>query len=108
MDSCHFACPDSGERSLFTMDPSVAYGVAGAGWKIPPNATVKFDIELLGWETRLKELEYVQRQFFGAKIGARSLFMKPPWFVGATSAGHTKSSRVICQPGPPPSIGAGG
>ncbi len=31
------------------MDPSVAYGVAGAGWKIPPNATVKFDIELLGW-----------------------------------------------------------
>lgn len=39
-----------GERSLFTMDPSVAYGVAGAGWKIPPNATVKFDIELLGWE----------------------------------------------------------
>lgn len=34
------------------MDPSVAYGVAGAGWKIPPNATVKFDIELLGWETR--------------------------------------------------------
>ena len=21
------------------MDPSVAYGVAGAGWKIPPNAT---------------------------------------------------------------------
>lgn len=39
----------SGERSLFTMDPSVAYGVAGAGWKIPPNATVKFDIELLGW-----------------------------------------------------------
>jgi len=39
-----------GERSLFTMDPSVAYGAAGAGWKIPPNATVKFDIELLGWE----------------------------------------------------------
>lgn len=39
-----------GERSLFTMDPSVAYGAAGAGWKIPPNATVRFDIELLGWE----------------------------------------------------------
>lgn len=52
------------------MDPSVAYGVAGAGWKIPPNATaprprqeleekllserstaeVRFDIQLLGWE----------------------------------------------------------
>ncbi|CAE7662785.1 FKBP65 [Symbiodinium sp. CCMP2592] len=39
-----------GERSLFLMDSSVAYGAQGAGWKIPPNATVRFDIELLGWE----------------------------------------------------------
>ncbi|CAK9025757.1 Peptidyl-prolyl cis-trans isomerase FKBP65 (PPIase FKBP65) (70 kDa peptidyl-prolyl isomerase) (FK506-binding protein 65) (AtFKBP65) (Immunophilin FKBP65) (Peptidyl-prolyl isomerase ROF2) (Protein ROTAMASE FKBP 2) (Rotamase) [Durusdinium trenchii] len=39
-----------GERSLFTMDSSVAYGANGAGYKIPPNATVRFDIELLGWE----------------------------------------------------------
>ena len=37
-------------RSLFLMDSSVAYGAQGAGWKIPPNATVRFDIELLGWE----------------------------------------------------------
>ncbi|CAJ1348510.1 unnamed protein product [Effrenium voratum] len=39
-----------GERALFDMDSSVAYGAAGAGWKIPPNAKVRFDIELLGWE----------------------------------------------------------
>lgn len=39
-----------GERSLFTMDSSVAYGANGAGYKILPNATVRFDIELLGWE----------------------------------------------------------
>lgn len=39
-----------GERAVFTMHPSIAYGEQGAGSKIPPNATVRFDIELLGWE----------------------------------------------------------
>eukprot|EP00931_Biecheleriopsis_adriatica_P068152 TRINITY_DN42170_c0_g1_i1.p1 TRINITY_DN42170_c0_g1~~TRINITY_DN42170_c0_g1_i1.p1 ORF type:complete len:367 (+),score=58.22 TRINITY_DN42170_c0_g1_i1:34-1134(+) len=39
-----------GERAVFTMHPSVAYGEQGAGWKIPPNASVRFEIELLGWE----------------------------------------------------------
>jgi len=39
-----------GERALFTMHPSVAYGEQGAGFRIPPNATVRFDIELLGFD----------------------------------------------------------
>jgi len=39
-----------GERALLTIDPELAYGPQGAGWKIPPNATVQFDIELLGVE----------------------------------------------------------
>eukprot|EP00444_Apocalathium_aciculiferum_P071440 CAMPEP_0183579388 /NCGR_PEP_ID=MMETSP0371-20130417/143688_1 /TAXON_ID=268820 /ORGANISM="Peridinium aciculiferum, Strain PAER-2" /LENGTH=261 /DNA_ID=CAMNT_0025789901 /DNA_START=85 /DNA_END=867 /DNA_ORIENTATION=+ len=39
-----------GERALLTIDPELAYGPQGAGWKIPPNATVQFDIELLDVE----------------------------------------------------------
>lgn len=48
-----------GERALFTMAPELAYGEKGAGWKIPPNATVRFDIELLGFE----ELDDMSSEF---------------------------------------------
>jgi len=48
-----------GERALFTMAPEMAYGEAGAGWKIPKNATVRFDIELLGFE----ELDDMSSEF---------------------------------------------
>lgn len=42
-----------GERSEFTIRSDYAYGEGGSG-KIPPGATLKFDVELFDWETREK------------------------------------------------------
>jgi hypothetical protein len=36
-----------GELAVFTIAPHKAYGEAGSGAKIPPNSTLKFEIELL-------------------------------------------------------------
>jgi len=37
-----------GGKALLTCPPAIAYGARGAGRVIPPNATLKFEIELLG------------------------------------------------------------
>jgi len=39
-----------GERAVLTCSPDYGYGAAGAGNVIPPNATLIFDVELLGLE----------------------------------------------------------
>ena len=39
-----------GERAIFTLSSEYAYGEAGSPPKIPQNATLIFDIELLSWK----------------------------------------------------------
>ncbi|KAB0799943.1 hypothetical protein PPYR_07823 [Photinus pyralis] len=39
-----------GERAMLTCAPEYAYGEAGSPPNIPPNSTLKFDVEVLEWE----------------------------------------------------------
>jgi len=43
-----------GEKSLFTIHPDLAYGTGGSG-KIPPNATLNFEVELFSFKDKKKE-----------------------------------------------------
>ncbi len=39
-----------GERSMLTIPPEMGYGSQGAGGVIPPNALLKFDVELISFK----------------------------------------------------------
>merc|ERR1712216_40497 len=43
------AMMSKGEKAVFECQPEVAYGSEGAGGVIPPNAVLKFDVELLSF-----------------------------------------------------------
>jgi FKBP-type peptidyl-prolyl cis-trans isomerase len=39
-----------GQKAIFNCPPDVAYGSQGAGGVVPPNATLKFEVELIDFE----------------------------------------------------------
>jgi peptidylprolyl isomerase len=51
-----FATMRVGEKAVLECAPEYAYGANGSPPKIPPNATLTFDVELLGFEAKKKEV----------------------------------------------------
>ncbi|CAI5745601.1 unnamed protein product [Peronospora destructor] len=51
-----FASMKVGEKAMLTCKPEYAYGESGSPPKIPANATLQFDVELLGFSPKAKEM----------------------------------------------------
>ena len=51
-----------GEKSQFTLKSDYAYGSAGAGSDIPPNADLIFDVELLDFSDRMKSKHEMNKE----------------------------------------------
>lgn len=51
-----FASMKKGEKATLKCSPEYAYGASGSPPKIPPNATLLFEVELLDFKDKKKEL----------------------------------------------------
>ena len=51
-----FASMKVGEQALLEIQPQYGYGASGSPPKIPGNAVLQFEVELLGFEEKMKEL----------------------------------------------------
>jgi peptidylprolyl isomerase len=66
-----FASMKVGEKAVFVIEPTYAYGVSGSPPKIPGNAVLKFDVELLSFKEKLKEkweMDAKERLEYAAKL----------------------------------------
>jgi peptidylprolyl isomerase len=50
-----FSSMKIGEKAILQCAPSYAYGASGSPPKIPPNSTLEFEVELLGFKEKQKE-----------------------------------------------------
>ncbi|KAI9099932.1 hypothetical protein DFS34DRAFT_513867 [Phlyctochytrium arcticum] len=48
---CGIATMLKGEKAIFKMKPEYAYGARGSPPKIPPNATLEFEVQMLSWKS---------------------------------------------------------
>jgi len=49
-----------GQKAIFNCPPDYAYGKQGAGGVIPPNATLKFEVELIDfWKDMLNTILFI-------------------------------------------------
>jgi nucleosome assembly protein 1-like 1 len=51
-----------GEKATLTLKPEYGYGKRGAGDDIPPNATLVFDVELIGWKKAMTLAEMAEKE----------------------------------------------
>lgn len=66
-----FATMKKGERAILACGPDFAYGARGSPPKIPPGATLHFEVELLGFHDKKKEkweLSDEEKLASGAKL----------------------------------------
>lgn len=50
-----------GERAVFTLKSDYAYGASGSPPKIPANATLIFEVEMLGWTREKGDYPFEER-----------------------------------------------
>ena len=63
-----------GEKAMFTLRSDYAYGESGSGEKIPPGATLKFEVELLRLAHKVMGYPMVMAMDTGMGIGVGSDF----------------------------------
>ena len=68
-----------GEKCILTCAPSYAYGARGSPPKIPPNATLEFEVELFSWKSQADVTEDGLLQKYPVKTGSGWKKPKAPY-----------------------------